>query len=183
MEALGFRIRLANHAKVKFLGLIKNLEVDVFISVRVLVNFHVMPAGLGAFPLILGRPWLRVVGVVQDWGKGVITVYSKKGEKVFDMTTKQPLVLEDMSEDDESGVTSEESSEDSESSLTSSSSDEGEVSFLLLDEEKKVDCEVLQVSAEDINASSRLEQLEELMQPKQGLAVKRELIQNMLCAD
>ena len=37
--------------------------------------------------------------------------------------------------------------------------------------------------SEDINASSRLEQLEELMQPKQGLAVKRELIQNMLCTD
>ena len=124
-------------------GFDQKIGVDVF-SVRVLVNFHVMPAGLGAFPLILGRPWLRAVGAVHDWGKGVITVYGKKGEKkVFDMTTKQPLELEDMSKDDESGVTSEESSEDSESSLTSCSSDEGEVSFLLLDEEEKEDCEVL----------------------------------------
>ncbi|MCO5592793.1 hypothetical protein L7F22_046796 [Adiantum nelumboides] len=167
-ESSGFRIRLANHAKVKCLGLIKNLEIEV-LSVKAMVNFHVMPAGLGAFPLILGRPWLRAVGAVQDWGKGTICVYGKKGEKmVFDMTTKQPLELEDMSENDESNITSEDSSEESESSATSSSSDEGEVSFLLLDEEKKEVGEVMQVS-ENVLASSPLEQLEELMQPKQEL--------------
>ncbi|MCO5555449.1 hypothetical protein L7F22_008994 [Adiantum nelumboides] len=178
----GFRIRLANHAKVKCLGLIKNLEVEVF-SVKAMVNFHVMPAGLGAFPLILGRPWLRAVGAVQDWGKGTISVYGKKGEKlVFDMTTKQPLELEDMSENDESDITSEGSSEESESSTVSSSSDKGEVSFLLLDEEKKEVGEVMQVS-ENMFASSRLEQFEELMQPKQELSVKKELIQNMLRSD
>ncbi|MCO5605642.1 hypothetical protein L7F22_059825 [Adiantum nelumboides] len=122
---------------------------------------------LGAFTLILGRPWLRDVGAIQDWGKGTICVYGKKGEKmVFDMTTKQPLELEDMSENDKSEVTSEDSFEDSESSITSSSSDEGEVSFLLLDEEKKEVGEVLQVS-KNVHASSCLEQLEELMQPKQ----------------
>ncbi|MCO5607250.1 hypothetical protein L7F22_061443 [Adiantum nelumboides] len=174
-----FRIR---HAKVKCLGLIKNLEIEVF-SVKAMVNFHVMPAGLGAFPIILGRPWFRAVGAVQDWGKGTICVYGKKGEKmVFDMTTKQPLELEDMSENDESDITSENSFEESESSTASSSSDEGEVSFLLLDEEKKEVGEVMQVS-ENVLASSRLEQLEELMQPKQELSVKRELIQNTLSSD
>ncbi|MCO5596989.1 hypothetical protein L7F22_051061 [Adiantum nelumboides] len=59
---------------------------------------------------------------------------------------------------------------------TSSGSDtSGEVSFLLLDEEKKEVGEVMQV-LENVFASSRLEQLEELMQPKQELSVKRELI-------
>ncbi|MCO5582576.1 hypothetical protein L7F22_036474 [Adiantum nelumboides] len=82
--------------------------------------------GLGAFLIILGQPWLRAVGAIQDWGKGTICVYGKKGEKmVFDMTTKQPLELEDMSENDESDLTSEDSSEESESSTTSSSSDKG----------------------------------------------------------
>ena len=61
----GFKIRLANHQKVKCLGMVKNLELEVF-SVKALVNFHVMPAGLGAFPIILGRPWLRAVGAIQD---------------------------------------------------------------------------------------------------------------------
>ncbi|MCO5586756.1 hypothetical protein L7F22_040698 [Adiantum nelumboides] len=126
----GFWIRIANHAKVKCLGMIKNLEVKVF-NVKVIVNFHVMPAGLGAFPLILERPWLRAVGAVQDWGKGTIYVYGKKGEKrVFDMTTKQPMVLEDVSENDESETTSDDSFEDSKFSTPSSSSDEVSVRSL-----------------------------------------------------
>ena len=28
-------------------------------TVKAVVDFHVMPAGLGAYPIILGRPWLR----------------------------------------------------------------------------------------------------------------------------
>ena len=71
----GFRIRLANHQKVKCLGMIKDLDIEVF-DVKALVNFHVMPAGLGAFPIILGRPWLRAVGAIQDWRKGIITLYN-----------------------------------------------------------------------------------------------------------
>ena len=51
----GFCIRMANHQKVKCLGMVKNLEIEVF-NVKALVNFHVMPAGFGAFPIILGRP-------------------------------------------------------------------------------------------------------------------------------
>ncbi|KAI5054095.1 hypothetical protein GOP47_0031011, partial [Adiantum capillus-veneris] len=41
-----------------------------------------------------------------DWIKGTNCVYRKKGEKrVFDMDTKKPLALEDVSENDESEVT------------------------------------------------------------------------------
>ena len=62
----GFKIRMANDQTVKCLGMVKNLEVEVF-SVKALVNCHVMPADLGAFPIILGRPWLRAVGaILQD---------------------------------------------------------------------------------------------------------------------
>lgn len=48
-------VRLANNAKVKCLGLIKNLEVKVFGQKSLLLDFHVMPAGVGAYPIILGR--------------------------------------------------------------------------------------------------------------------------------
>ncbi|KAI5054563.1 hypothetical protein GOP47_0030529 [Adiantum capillus-veneris] len=85
------------------------------------------------------------------------------------MTTKQPLALEDVGENDEFKVTNEDNFEDSESSTTSSSSDEGEVLFLLLDKEKKESGEMFQVSG-DTNASSRLE---ELMQLKQELSTKK----------
>lgn len=56
----GFHIQMANHQRVKCLGMVQNLEIEVF-DVKALVNFHVMPAGLGAFPIILGRPWSRAV--------------------------------------------------------------------------------------------------------------------------
>lgn len=62
---LGFKIRMANHQKVKCLGVVHDLEVEVF-HVKALITCHVMPAGLGSFPLILERPWLRAVGAVQD---------------------------------------------------------------------------------------------------------------------
>ena len=62
----GFRIRLANHQKVKCVGMVKSLEVEAY-AVKTLVDFHVMPAGLGAYPIILGRPWLRALNAVQDW--------------------------------------------------------------------------------------------------------------------
>ena len=61
----GFRIRLANHHKVKCVGMVKSLEVEAY-AVKTLVDFHVMPTCLGAYPIILGRPWLPAVNVVQD---------------------------------------------------------------------------------------------------------------------
>ena len=91
----GFKIRLANHQKVKCLGLVQDLELEVF-GVKAAVNLHVMPAGLGAFPIILGRPWLRAVGAIQDWRRGVITLYNKKGKKKrFDMESKKQVEDED----------------------------------------------------------------------------------------
>lgn len=72
----GFRIRLANHQKVICLGMVKELKVEFF-NVKAMVNFHVMPAGLGAYPIILRRPWLRAVGVVQDWRNGTNCLQNK----------------------------------------------------------------------------------------------------------
>ena len=45
--------------------MVQDLELEV-IGVKAQVSLHVMPAGLGAFPIILGRPWLRAVGAIQD---------------------------------------------------------------------------------------------------------------------
>ena len=56
-----FFIRMANHQKVKCLGLVQSLEIEVF-EVKTFVSFHVMPARLRAFPIILGRPWPQAVG-------------------------------------------------------------------------------------------------------------------------
>ena len=43
----------------------EELEVEAY-SVRTLVDFHVMPTVLGAYPIILGRPWLHAINTIQD---------------------------------------------------------------------------------------------------------------------
>lgn len=48
-----FKVHMANHQKVKCLGFIQNLELEVF-EVKACINFHIMPVGLGAFFIILG---------------------------------------------------------------------------------------------------------------------------------
>ena len=83
-----FKLRLANHAKVKCLGRCMNVLVTVY-GVTCNVNCHIMPAGLGAYPLILGRPWLRQVGAIQNWKEGIIIVHNKRGKaRQFDMQSK-----------------------------------------------------------------------------------------------
>ena len=85
----GFRIRLANHQKVRCLGIVRSLEVEAY-SVRTLVDFHVMPTGLGAYPIILGRPWLRAVNAIQDWRQVTISVHGKTGDKkLFNMDSRR----------------------------------------------------------------------------------------------
>ena len=97
----GFCIQLANHQKVKCLGIVKSLEVEAY-AVKAVVDFHVMPAGLGAYPIILGRPWLRSVSAIQDWRRGTISLCGRTGgRKLFDMDSRKPLD-EDHEDDDES---------------------------------------------------------------------------------
>ena len=90
--------------------MIKDLEIEVF-DVKALVNFHVLPAGLGAFPIILGQPWLKAVGAIQDWRKGIITLYNQKGDwKKFDMESRKSLEDEDEEEEEDEVSTSSSSS-------------------------------------------------------------------------
>ena len=129
-----FCIILANHQKVKCLGVVRHLEVEAY-AVKTVVDFHVMPAGLGAYPIILGRPWLRAVSAVQDWRRGTISVHGKAGDKkLFDMDSRKPLSEssedEEYSSDEESSTVSEVDSDN-----TSSSDENADVAFLPVDKE------------------------------------------------
>ena len=59
-----FEICMPHHQRVKCLEIVQDLELEVF--VKALVDLHVMPTGLGAFSIILGRPCLRAIGAIQD---------------------------------------------------------------------------------------------------------------------
>lgn len=115
---LDFRIRLANHAKVKYLRRCMDVELTIYgvsckqflpkefkshvisawgslhmdLGESVDINCHIMPAGLGAYPLGLGRPWLRQVGAIQNWRKGVTIVHIKRGKAMqLNMQSRQEL--------------------------------------------------------------------------------------------
>ena len=98
----GFCIRLANHQKVRCLGIVKNLEVEAY-AVKTVCDFHVMLAGLGAYAIILGRPWLRAVNAIQDWRKGTISLTGRSGvKKLCDMDGRRPFNAEIKDEDESS---------------------------------------------------------------------------------
>ncbi|MCO5557881.1 hypothetical protein L7F22_011453 [Adiantum nelumboides] len=177
----GFRIKLANQSRVRCLGIIKNLEVEVF-YVKALVNCHVMPAGIGAFPLILGRPWLQATKAVQDWGHGTITLYNRSGDKKkFDMATKQSLDADFDEDDDDEEYSSSKEDDGEESSELNGSSDDSdvEVSSLFLEEEKGQKQATLCLM-ENEDTLGPYEKIEGLMQPRVQPNVKDELIQKML---
>ena len=180
----GFRIRLANHQKVKCLGLVKNLEVEAF-DVKAVVNFHVMPAGLGAYPIILGRPWLRAVGAIQDWRRGTISLLNKKGDKkLFDMESRKSLEEDGEEEGDSSDEDSSSSFDSKEdSSSTTTSEEEADVAYLLVEEENKEDVFATQVEDGEDDSSGPYEVIEELMQPKVEPSQKQELIAKMINGD
>ncbi|MCO5570329.1 hypothetical protein L7F22_024048 [Adiantum nelumboides] len=180
----GLCIKLANQTRVRCLGIIKDLEVEVF-DVKVLVNCHVMPAGIGAFPLILGRPWLQATKAVQDRDHGTITLYNRSGDKKkFDMATKQYLDADFDEDDDDEKYSSSEEDDGEESSELDDSSDDSdvEVSSLFLEEEKSQKQATLCLM-ENEDTSGPYEQIEGLMQPKVQPNVKDELIQKMLSPD
>ncbi|MCO5581668.1 hypothetical protein L7F22_035557 [Adiantum nelumboides] len=105
----------------------QDLEVEVF-DVKALVNCHVMPVGIGAFPLILGRPWLQATKAVQDWGHGTITLYNRSGDKKkFDMATKKSLDANFDEDDDDDEYSSSEEDDGEESSELDDSSDDRDV--------------------------------------------------------
>ena len=43
-------------------------------GVRISIDFHVIPLKGASYSLVLGRPWMQELNVVQDWGKGVIVI-------------------------------------------------------------------------------------------------------------
>ena len=162
--------------------MVKYLEVEVF-GVKALVNFHVMPVGLGAFPIILGRPWLRGVGAIQDWRRGVITLYNKKGNRRrFYTESTKPLLDEDNSEDiDFDSDTSSSDSRSKEESKSSSSTGD-EVAYLTVDKMNLNEAKISRVEEEE-DMLDPYEKIEELMQPKKESNAKHKILEKMMCSD
>ncbi|MCO5586952.1 hypothetical protein L7F22_040897 [Adiantum nelumboides] len=166
----------------KMFGCGKELEVEVY-DAKMMVNFHVMPARLGAYPIILGRPWLRAVGAVQDWRRGTISLYEKTGaKKLYNMDTRkvleEPFEDEDESSDEDYFIVF-----DKDTDSTTSSDEDVDVAFLLMD--KEIHESGLVAFANEIEDESEgpYEVTEALMQTKVELSKKQELMTQMISGD
>ena len=84
----GFCIQLVNQKKVKCLGIVKSLEVEAYV-LKAVVDFHVMLEVLGAYSIILMRPWLREVNAIQHWRCRIMSLGGRtSGRKLFDMDSR-----------------------------------------------------------------------------------------------
>ena len=103
--------------------------------VKVVVDFHVMLVGLGASPIILGRPWLQSINAVQDWRCKTISLCGRTGKrKLFNMDSRKPL--NEYLEDDDDSTDEDSFTVIEEDSDTSRSDDEDvNVAFLLVDKD------------------------------------------------
>ena len=71
-EPCPFLLRMADTSSVRPTGLIRNLDITigghVFRISIVVLQLNVQ----GAYPLLLGRPWLRTAHIKQNWQKNII---------------------------------------------------------------------------------------------------------------
>ena len=77
-ESCPFWLRMADTSSVRPTGLIRDLEVTIgghaFRISAVVLQLNVQ----GAYPLLLGRPWLRTAHIKQNWQKNIITFWHAK---------------------------------------------------------------------------------------------------------
>lgn len=99
-----FSVRMANSSRVNCLGVINDLEINV-LGQKAIMDIHIMPAKLGAYPTILGRASLISMRSRQDWYRGCIDIlvdrpknkritYDMKKGKVLEMDERPDVELE-----------------------------------------------------------------------------------------
>ena len=79
---------------------IKDALVDSGVRVSISMDFHVISLKGPSYSLVLGRPWMQELNVVQDWSKGLMTMTPSKGVDIhYDMRQQQLI------EKEEDGIT------------------------------------------------------------------------------
>ena len=68
-EEAPFQLKMVDQRRIQPLGILRNQEIIVS-RFPFSANFVVvkMDEGDSPYPLLLGRPWLRIAKVEQDWG-------------------------------------------------------------------------------------------------------------------
>ncbi len=66
-------LKMVNKRVVRPEGVISSVMMTIM-KVFTIVDFHVVSEEDGAYPMILGRPWLTKSHARNDWGEGYMTI-------------------------------------------------------------------------------------------------------------
>ena len=101
------KVAVADGGLVPCLGIVEDVIIECF-GVCISMDFHVIPLKGPSYSLVLRRPWMQELNVVQDWSNGLMTLASSEGVNItYDMHLQR--VVKDGKEqgsfayDDESG--------------------------------------------------------------------------------
>ena len=67
---------------VPCLGIIEDVVIECF-GISISMDFHVIPLKGPSYSLVLGRPWMQELNVIQDWSNGIMTLSPSEGFKIF----------------------------------------------------------------------------------------------------
>ena len=72
-EPCPFQLQMADTSSVRHAGLIRNLEITIGSHVFRISGVVLQVSAPGAYPLLLGRPWLKTAHRKQNWQKNIIS--------------------------------------------------------------------------------------------------------------
>ena len=88
-DACPFWLRMADTSTVRPLGLIRQLDVILgghTFQISLVVLHLEAPR---AYPLLLGRPWLKIANIKQNWDKNILTF--RKGNNKIRVSTQNKV--------------------------------------------------------------------------------------------
>ena len=79
------KVAIADGGLVPCLGIVEDVIIECF-GVCISIDFHVIPLKGPSYSLVLGRPWMQELNVVQDWSNGLMTLAPSEGVNItYDM--------------------------------------------------------------------------------------------------
>ena len=76
---------------VPFLGIIEDVVIECY-GISISMDFHVIHLKGPPYSLVLGRPWLQELNVIQDWSNRIMTLSPSQGFNiVYDMRLQQVI--------------------------------------------------------------------------------------------
>ena len=92
MGCMSILATLADTSTIRPLGLIRHLDVIIGGYTFQISAVVLQLDSVGAYPLLLGRPWLKTANIKQNWNKNVLTFRKGKSKIRFPLKKRSQQV-------------------------------------------------------------------------------------------